>query len=290
MALCPVSTHPRSVLAACVRVAAASVPDAASVRARAASRSPRASAGTNRCFCSSLPNSKSARIAIEPCATVSNPSAGLPAESSAITLAAPNRDTPRPPSSAAYLEPEQPELTHAVEHRARGQPVPVELHGVDFVFAQVTHVLRQRVRGAAFLSGQGRGTGRGARRSISPKNSAFTQERDRGMLRTLPATLGTAASTSGRMRPALRARVDCGDRGFAGRAVGGGGGWVGGAGFGMPGDRSDQRRSLRPRAARWRRPGASPAEAVWASEQSTDCSPPGRARRTPRLAWLATDT
>ena len=102
----PFSTYSSPSRRAVVRIAALSEPEPGSVSAYAASHSPLASLGRNRCFCSSVPASL---MPSEPssCTAMIRPLVAQTFESSSIVTSVISELSPMPPYSSSYMTPKR---------------------------------------------------------------------------------------------------------------------------------------------------------------------------------------
>jgi hypothetical protein len=99
---------PSALGTALVVMACASEPDPGSVRQNAATSSPVAQRGSQRCFCSSVPNSTIPLQPIDWCAPKYTASAGSVAPISANTRLNTVADAPNPPYASGMFRPMSP--------------------------------------------------------------------------------------------------------------------------------------------------------------------------------------
>ncbi len=104
----PFSFHPSSAGSADVRSEPASEPDPDSVRANAPICSPRASGGTNRDLCSSVPNVRIGRVVALVCTATVTPTPASALESSSRTRMYERKSAPAPPYSSGTHTPMRP--------------------------------------------------------------------------------------------------------------------------------------------------------------------------------------
>src|SRR5436305_10473707 len=104
----PLICQPSPVASARVRNDAASDPDSGSVSANAPIASPRASGGTNRARCSSVPNVRIGRVAALVCTATVTPTPASARESSSSTRMYETKSAPAPPYSSGTQTPISP--------------------------------------------------------------------------------------------------------------------------------------------------------------------------------------
>ena len=104
----PVIVQPSPDGSAFVRIAPASEPASGSVRANAPRCSPRASGGTKRDFCSSVPYASSGRVTALVCTATVTPTPASARESSSSTRMYERKSTPAPPYSSGTHAPISP--------------------------------------------------------------------------------------------------------------------------------------------------------------------------------------
>jgi hypothetical protein len=104
----PVIVHPSPSGTAAVRSEPASEPASGSVRAKAPIVSPRASGGTKRARCSSVPNARIGSVHALVCTATVTPTPASARESSSSTRMYEMKSAPAPPSSSGTQTPMRP--------------------------------------------------------------------------------------------------------------------------------------------------------------------------------------
>ena len=104
----PVIVQPSPVGSALVRSAPASEPASGSVSANAPSTSPRASGGTKRDFCSSVPKARIGSVAALVCTATVTPTPASARDSSSSTRMYERKSAPAPPYSSGTQTPISP--------------------------------------------------------------------------------------------------------------------------------------------------------------------------------------
>ena len=123
----PAMCQPPSLRVAVVTSAPASDPAPGSVSANAPIVSPRASGGTNRARCSSLPNASSGSVQAEVCTATVTPTPASARDSSSSTSTYERKSAPGAAVLLGHAHAEQPELGQPPEQRRRERVRPVPL-------------------------------------------------------------------------------------------------------------------------------------------------------------------
>ena len=128
----PVMRQPPSTRSAARDRAPASEPEPDSVSAKQPTRSPRASGGTKRARCSSVPNRSSGSVQADVCTATVTPTPASPRESSSSTRMYERKSAPAPPYSSGTHTPISPSRRERADQLARKAVVAVPRGGMRF--------------------------------------------------------------------------------------------------------------------------------------------------------------